>query len=219
MSRIVAILLFLGLPFISCQRDSLRIIDKPIDFSEKRIGLTKEYIRQHYGLDPEDITITPRIIVLHWIETNDFQEAYNILKPETIQYGGIVARAGNLNVSAHFLVDRDGTVYRLMKETWMARHVIGLNYYSIGVENVGGAGGVDNMTEQQIEANARLVRYLVKKYPSIKYLIGHFEYTQMEHTPYWLEKDSTYRTVKTDPSEAFMEAVRSRVKDLHLAKP
>lgn len=131
-----------------------------------------------------------------------------------ICFSPIVADAGNLNVSAHFLVDRDGTVYRLLKETWMARHVIGLNYYSIGIENVGGAGGVDNMTPQQIEANAKLVRYLVKKYPTIKYLIGHYEYTRMEQTPFWMEKDSTYRTVKTDPSKAFMQAVRAWVSDI-----
>ncbi len=215
----IAKLFLLLLVLVSCQRNTLRIVDKPIDFSEKRIRLTLDYIHQHYGLDPKDITITPQIIVLHWIETNDLHEAFNILKPETIQYGGIVANAGNLNVSAHFLVDRDGTVYRLMPETWMARHVIGLNYYSIGVENVGGAGGRDNMTPQQVEADARLVRYLVKKYPTIKYLIGHYEYTRMEHTPYWLERDSTYRTVKTDPSKAFMQAVRARVADLHLAHP
>ncbi len=211
--------LFLMFLVGSCRGDHIRIVDKPIDFSPERVRLTKEYIRQHYGMEVDDITITPKIIVLHWIETNDLDSAFQILKPDTIQYGGIVAGAGKLNVSAHFLVDRDGTIYRLMPETWMARHVIGLNYYSIGVENVGGAGGVDNMTPAQIEANARLVRYLVKKYPTIRYLIGHYEYTQMEHTPLWLEKDSTYRTVKTDPSEAFMQAVRQRVSDLHLAGP
>ena len=201
------------------QQERLHIVDRPIDFSPLRVELTKEYIRQHYGMEVEDIHITPKIIVLHWIETNDLEEAFGILKPDTLQYGGIVSRAGKLNVSAHFLVDRDGTVYRLMDESTMARHVIGLNYYSIGVENVGGVDGIDNMTPAQIEANARLVRYLVKKYPTIHYLIGHLEYTRMENTPLWLERDSTYRTVKTDPSEAFMQAVRERVQDLHLQGP
>ncbi len=201
------------------QQERLHIVDRPIDFSPLRVELTKEYIRQHYGMEVKDIHITPKIIVLHWIETNDLEEAFGILKPDTLQYGGIVSRAGKLNVSAHFLVDRDGTVYRLMDESTMARHVIGLNYYSIGVENVGGVDGIDNMTPAQIEANARLVRYLVKKYPTIHYLIGHLEYTRMENTPLWLERDSTYRTVKTDPSEAFMQAVRERVQDLHLQGP
>jgi N-acetyl-anhydromuramyl-L-alanine amidase AmpD len=212
-------LLFVALLFVSCRNEGPRIVDKPIDFSPERVRLTKEYIHQHYGLDVKDIKITLKIIVLHWIETNDLDSAFQILKPDTIQYGGIVAGAGKLNVSAHFLVDRDGTVYRLMPETWMARHVIGLNYYSIGVENVGGAGGVDNMTPAQVEANIRLVRYLVKKYPGIRYLIGHYEFTLMEHTPLWLEKDSSYRTVKTDPSPAFMQAVRKGVSNLHLEGP
>lgn len=202
-----------------CQQDKIKIIDKPIDFGEKRIQLTLNYIHDHYGLDPDNIKIIPKIIVLHWIESNDFNTSFEILKPETIQYGGVVANAGNLNVSAHFLVDRDGTIYRLMPENRMARHAIGINYYSIGVENVGGEGGKDNMTQAQIDANVRLVEYLAKKYPTIEYLIGHYEYTRFENTKFWLEKDPAYRTVKTDPSEKFMKTVRARVASLGLKTP
>ena len=107
------------------QQDKIKIMDKPIDFGEKRIQLTLNYIHDHYGLDPKNIGISPRIIVLHWIESNDFNTSFQILKPETIQYGGIVARAGNLNVSAHFLVDRDGTIYRLMPENWPSDWFLG----------------------------------------------------------------------------------------------
>ena len=49
-----------------------------------------------------------------------------------------LGKADEVNVSAHFLVDRDGTIYRLMPETRLARHVIGLNWCAIGIENVGG---------------------------------------------------------------------------------
>ena len=127
--------------------------------------------------------------------------------------------AGQVNVSIQFLVDRDGTVYRLMPETWMARHTIGLNYNSIGVENVGGGDSVDNMTAAQIEANIRLVRYLAKKYPSIEYLIGHSEYREFEGHPLWLELDDGYRTEKVDPGDRFMTAVREAVAHLGLKGP
>ena len=63
-----------------------------------------------------------------------------------------------------------------MSENWMARHVIGLNYSSIGVENVGGKGNkVDDLTKAQRQANLDLIRYLRYKYPSMQYLIGHNE--------------------------------------------
>jgi beta-N-acetylhexosaminidase len=98
----------------------------------------------------------------------------------------------------------------------MARHCIGLNYESIGVENVGGEGGVDNLTAAQLQANVRLVRYLVKKYPTLQYLIGHHEHNLFEGHPLWREKDETYRTTKTDPGARFMSAVRAAVRDLRL---
>jgi beta-N-acetylhexosaminidase len=101
----------------------------------------------------------------------------------------------------------------------MGRHVIGLNYSAIGVENVGGGKGVDNLTDAQIEANVKLVRYLAKKYPTIEYLIGHHEYTFFEGHPLWLERDPNYRTKKTDPGERFMNAVRTQVADLGLKGP
>jgi len=203
----------------SCNQNEIKIINKPIDFSENRVRLTLDYIGAHYGIYPKDITIKPKIIVLHWTESNDFDESFNIFKPGKIQYDGIVANASQLNVSVHFLVDRDGTIYRLMPETWMARHVIGINYHSIGVENVGGKGAIDNMTKKQIEANIKLVKYLANKYPTIEYLIGHYEYTNFESTRFWMEKDPTYRTVKTDPGKAFMTKVREATESLHLEKP
>jgi len=200
--------------------DDIRIVDKPIPFSEQRIALTRDYIKQHYGLTVQNIEIVPRIIVLHWTAGPTFQGSYNTFVPESLEGSRPdLAGASDLNVGIQFLVDRDGTIYRLMPETWMARHVIGLNYNSIGVENVGGARGVADLTDAQVQANIRLVRYLAHKYPTIDYLIGHYEYRQMENTPLWLERDTTYRTGKTDPGEGFMAAVREGVKDLHLKKP
>jgi len=130
-----------------------------------------------------------------------------------------IMKASALNVSSHFLVARDGTIYRLMPEIWMARHIIGLNYSSIGIENVGGKGNKkDDLTPAQVKSNIALVKYLKAKYPSIRYLIGHYEYRQMEKTSLWLEKDKAYRTVKSDPGKSFMQKVRSAVKYLKLKK-
>ena len=195
--------------------ESLRIIDKPIDFSQKRIDLTKAYIKKHYGKDVKDIKITPKIIVLHYTAIDSANASYNTMKPETLRGGRKdISKASALNVSVQFMVDRDGTVYRLMPENWMGRHVIGLNYYAIGVENV--AKDAKHLTPAQVKANIALVKYLKARYPTIQYLIGHHEYLRMEQTPLWLEKDRTYRTYKVDPGVAFMKQVRAGVSTLHL---
>ena len=192
---------------------AFEIIDRPILFGPQRITLTQQYIKRHYGIDAADITIVPRMIVVHYTAIPTLKRSYDAFYPETLPGSRRdIASASRLNVSAHFLVDRDGTVYRLMKETFMARHVIGLNLCAIGIENVG-----TDLTPAQLEADAALVRYLIEKYPTIRYLIGHYEYRRFEGSPLWLEKDPRYRTIKHDPGEAFMRALRERFPALRAA--
>ncbi len=200
--------------------NSIKIIDKPIDFGQERIDLTKEYIKKHYGFEVDNIEIVPKIIVLHWTADMSLKKSFNRLKPQRLfSDRKDIAKASSLNVSAHFLIARDGTIYRLMPENYMARHVIGLNYSSIGVENVGGKGNKkEDLTKAQLKSNIKLVRYLKEKYPTITKLIGHYEYRELEGSEEWLELDSGYRTEKKDPGEKFMRAVRSKVRDLNLTK-
>ncbi|MDM5270724.1 peptidoglycan recognition family protein [Sulfurovum sp. zt1-1] len=199
----------------------LQIIDKPIDFGKARVEMTKDYIRSHYGKRVNNIEITPKIIVLHWTAEMSLDKSFKRLQPEKLLSDRKdIVKASALNVSAHFLVARDGTIYRLMPENWMARHVIGLNYSSIGIENVGGKGNAsEDLTPAQLKSNIALIGYLKGKFPTIEYLIGHQEYTQMESTPLWLEHDKGYRTVKNDPGEHFMKNVREAVEFMHLKKP
>ena len=191
------------------------IIQKPIIFKEKRISLSKEYINQHYKLKVENIEIIPKTIVLHWTAVMDFNDSFERLNGELLYSDRKdIVKASALNVSSHFLIKRDGTIYQLMPENWMARHVIGLNYSSIGVENVGGESNKkEDLTEAQLQANIDLVNYLKSKYPSIKNVIGHHEYRQFEKTPLWLEVDDGYRTEKADPGDMFMRRVREAINE------
>ncbi len=211
-----AIIITAGLLLQSCST-SFKIIDKPISFSNERINLTEEYQKNHYGIEKENISIIPKIIVLHWTAINSLKKTFDTFNQEKLEGSRPdLTNAGQVNVSIQFVVDKNGDVYRLMPETEMARHVIGINYCSIGVENIGGENDVDDLTDDQIESNIELIRYLVKKHPTIEYLIGHFEYREFEGHPLWKEIDSTYRTEKFDPGNRFMNAVRTGVSDLHL---
>jgi N-acetyl-anhydromuramyl-L-alanine amidase AmpD len=194
---------------------SLVIVDKPIPFGEVRKKLTIEYIRAHYDPAAASIEIVPKMIVIHWTDSSTLKSVLSAFEPEKLPFWRFdIRRAGPVNVSAQFAVDRDGTVCRLMPETWMARHTIGLNRIAIGVENVGGPRWP--LTGEQLMANAELVRYLTAKYPSIGYLIGHNEYLRFRGTPLWEEKDTRYVTGKQDPGERFMAELRARVNDLRL---
>ncbi|HHO42844.1 MAG TPA: N-acetylmuramoyl-L-alanine amidase [Epsilonproteobacteria bacterium] len=215
------ILVFLSFVYGFVYGGELVIIDKPIDFSEKRVELTKEYIKSRYFMDVDSIEIIPKVIVLHWTAEGDFEKSFARFKPELLLSDRKdIAGVSSLNVAAHFLVDKDGTIYRLMPENWMGRHTIGLNFNSIGIENVGGVGDKEgDLTEAQVKANIQLVKYLKEKYETIEYLIGHHEYGNMKQTSLWLERDPNYFTHKNDPGDLFMKLVREGVDDLNLSKP
>ena len=205
---------FLIVLLVSSSCAGPNIIEKPIVFDEHRKELSLQYLNERYNLSQEEPKIEPRMIVLHWTAIPDLERSFNAFKhPELPGHRSEISGAGSLNVSAHFLVDRDGSIYRLMPEDLMARHVIGLNHAAIGVENVGGTPETP-LTDAQLRANIRLVKYLKKKY-DIDYLLGHYEYTRFEGHDLWLEVDDAYRTEKTDPGKEFMAEVRNAVKNLN----
>ena len=207
------LLIIITLIFLSCSASKV-IVDKPIVFNEERTELTRTYLLERYGLEQESPVISPKMIVLHWTVIPSLEEAFEAFDAATLpNWRPDIENVSGLNVSSQFMVDRDGTIYSLMPETNMARHVIGLNHCAIGVENVGGTKELP-LTKAQLKANIWLVEYLTNKYP-IEYLIGHYEYTNFEDHPLWLEKDKTYRTVKTDPGKDFMKKVRKATKNLN----
>lgn len=93
----------------------------------------KAYAERHYGIP--SATITPSRIVLHFSETDSATsvvEHFEASEPVLGETPG---------VCAHFVVDQDGTILRLVPETTMCRHVIGLNDRAIGIEIVQSSAG------------------------------------------------------------------------------
>ncbi|QLE00517.1 N-acetylmuramoyl-L-alanine amidase [Galbibacter sp. BG1] len=210
-TRAIMVSAIIGAIVASC---GPKIIDEPIVFNNERSELTLDYMQEHYNLDVEEPTIIPKMVVVHWTAIPSFQKSldafYDVYLPN---FRTAISGAGNLNVSSQFLVDQDGTIYRLMPETTMARHVIGLNHCAIGIENVGGPDLP--LTDAQLKSNIKLIKYLKKKYP-IDYVIGHYEYQLFEGHELWLEQDEGYRTVKTDPNVEFMTSIREALTNLDL---
>ena len=203
----------------SCH-DAQIIHKAPIQFNKERIALTQEYQLSHYGINSKSIEIEPKMIVLHWTCIASLEATLRVFNPPTFPQSSprINELPGNLNVSSHFVVDRDGSIYQLMPENWMARHVIGLNHYAIGIENIGGIDSKDDLTEAQAKANAFLVCYLKKKYPEIKYVIGHKDYLNFKNTALWLERDPNYQTDKNDPGPTFVNKVLKLVRGTESTK-
>ncbi len=211
----LALVLALCLPAACETAPEHEIVSRPISFGEQRQEMTLDYIREHYDSAATDILIDPQIVVVHWTATPTLESLYAAFEPDTLPAARAgISRGGRVNVSSQFTVDRDGSIYQLMPDNWMARHTIGLNRIAIGIENIGGSEWP--LTDEQLLANEWLIRQLVDKYEGIKYVIGHHEYLSFRDTPLWQEKDSTYFTMKVDPGDDYMARLRELLSDLGL---
>jgi hypothetical protein len=194
------------------------IVDAPMRWSDERERLTLAYRRQHSDPDATDLAIEPRVIVLHYTAGGSAKATRGYFDNVRIEAARKeLARAGAVNVSAHFVVDRDGTIYELQPATRFARHCIGLNHLAIGIENAGDEAKFP-LTEAQVAADAALVRMLARRY-RITHLLGHHEVMAFRAHPYYVERDAAYKNDKPDPGPRFMALVRARVADLGLRGP
>jgi beta-N-acetylhexosaminidase len=79
-------------------------------------------------------------------------------------------------VCAHYVIDRDGTIYQLVSTELMCRHTVGLNYTAIGIEHVGRSDGQVMGNRRQLRASLRLTRFLQGRYRiRLRNVIGHNE--------------------------------------------
>ena len=65
-------------------------------------------------------------------------------------------------VSAHYVVDKNGDIYQMVRDERAAWHAKAANSRSIGIEHVGTA--TDRLTDAQSKASAQLVRWLAAQY-------------------------------------------------------
>ncbi|NQY86160.1 MAG: N-acetylmuramoyl-L-alanine amidase [Colwellia sp.] len=198
----------------ACSNNALikkpNITQAPIIWDEQRKQLSLEYLEEHYGIVKDAPTIDPKMVVVHWTVLPTLAMTLKAFHPSLLpSYRSSISSASALNVSSQFVIDRDGSIYQLLPETTMARHVIGLNHTAIGIENIADGKNLP-MTEKQLAANTALITYLAAKY-KIEYVLGHSEYQAFRYHPLWLEKDSNYLTDKNDPDILFMNKLRAKL--------
>lgn len=196
----------------------LAVVDAPIAWPPARDAAMLVYRRIHTDPDATDTTIAPRMIVLHYTAGGSAAGTRAYFDNLHLEAGRTELRAGgDVNVSAHYLIDRDGTIYKLMPEDRMARHAIGVNHIAIGIENVGDEKKWP-LTDAQVAADAALIRDIRSRWP-IELLLGHHEVRSLDGTPWFVERDPGYRNRKGDPGPRFMARVRAAVADLGLGGP
>src|SRR5262249_8840573 len=65
---------------------------------------------------------------------------------------------------AHFVVDRDGTIYQLVRLPLACRHTVGLNWTAVGIELVGTSDAEILHNPAQLRASLALTLWLADRY-------------------------------------------------------
>jgi N-acetylmuramoyl-L-alanine amidase len=146
------------------------IVSKPIPFPAHRLAEMAAYAQRHYGID--SYVLHPRAIVEHVTATSSFASAYNTFAPD-VPDGELHQLPGTC---AHFIVDRDGTIYQLVRLNVMCRHTVGLNWAAIGIEHVGVSDAQVLADAAQMRASLALTVWLMWRYSiPLADVIGHNE--------------------------------------------
>ena len=167
---------------------------KLIPFGDTRKAQMAAYSRRHYHQDTWRLS-APKAIVLHHTAGATWQPAWWTFADNSA-YASIPGQPEKPGVSAHFIIDKDGTIYQCVPLYVRARHAIGMNWKSFGIEFVQeGVSGRDGhwMDQQilnrdkQVRAGLRLVRYLQLRFGiTDRNVIGH---AMANNSPYF--KDYT----------------------------
>jgi N-acetylmuramoyl-L-alanine amidase len=148
-----------------------RIVQKPIPFPRKRKSEMRGYARRHYGIDDYRL-LGPKVIVEHYTASDTFASAYNTFARDVPD----VELHELPGVCSHYVVDKSGRIYQLVRTSIMCRHTVGLNWTAIGIEHVGRSDGQVLGNSRQLRSSLRLTRYLQSRFRiKTRNVIGHNE--------------------------------------------
>jgi beta-N-acetylhexosaminidase len=181
------------------------IVERPIPFGAKRRREMRAYARRHYGIDDFHLR-DPKVIVEHYTVTTTLQSAYATFADD-VRDAELHELPGTC---AHFIVDKDGTIYQLVALTTMCRHTVGLNWTAFGIEQVGLTAREILNRPAQYGAVVRLTAWLRCRYGiALRNVIGHNESLS---SPYHHENVAALRRqTHADWTHAEMTPVRARL--------
>lgn len=182
MIRIVFIILLIFNNLLLPAVEKPEIIENRVSFGHKIIGKR-----------------TPDVVIIHSVYNASGGNEYDIPL--------IINQFKRYNVSAHYLIDRNGLIYRLVPDKDIAYHAgksslpdgsTNLNSRSIGIELV--TNLTDSITAVQTQKLVHLVRYLQVKYP-VKYILRHSDIAPGRKSDPWnFNWESFLAVLKTENS-------------------
>jgi beta-N-acetylhexosaminidase len=182
------------------------VVWKPIPYGAKRLSQMAAYSKRHYGHRTYHLR-DPKVIIEHYTDGTTFSGAWNTFASNAKHLGEYPGTC------AHFIIDRDGTIYQLAHLDIRCRHAIGMNHTAIGIEHVGTTASMVLHAAKQMHASIRLTLWLMQRYGiNIGNVIGHAETLE---SPYHHELYASWRCMThADFPHWAMHRYRQRVRDL-----
>ena len=193
------------------------IVQKPIAFGAERRKQMAAYSLKRYG--ESSTVLAPRVVVLHYTAGGDWRSAWSLFDSNTPNPSGIPNDLPG--TSAHFIIDKDGTIYQLLPLDLRGRHTIGLNNVALGIELVEeGSGGSSAAVRSifhrkpQIDAALALVRWLQYRFdiPN-KDVIGH---GTANDSPYFKDLEG-FKNDHSDWGAADVRLFQKRLREMDAA--
>jgi AmpD protein len=164
-----------------------------------KTGQNKENVKQETGEKTDGIKIVNRLMASGFavkekaraIDTIVLHSSYNREGEDPYSVSGVIQEYESYGVSAHYLIDRAGTIYRLVEDKNIAYHAgvsqmsdgrKNVNDFSIGIEMINTQDG--QYTSAQYAVVNQLIAHLKKQY-LIKFVVGHKDIAPDRKTDPW----------------------------------
>ena len=183
-------LLFVSLLFVinssfTWSQSELKIIDKRVNFGFRPT--------QNRNID---------VVIVHSVYNASGGDKYNV--------DLVINQFSHYRVSSHYIIGRDGAIYRLVKEKDVSFQAgksslpdgrTNVNSCSIGIELITTKDSLDAPTELQIKSLTALVKDIQSRY-KIKYVLRHSDIAPGRKTDPWnMNWEDFLKTIEDKKSE------------------
>lgn len=166
----------------------------------------RNYFRRNYG--ENQLALEPSMIVMHYTVIPSAEDTYAALSRK--------------KVTVHFMINTDGTVYRLLPTNRRCSGAYGVDHVAISIEMVARTESDLLSRSRQVFSSFCLVRHLMEQYDiPLKHVVAHYEvgegkkrvpqYTDLYDTVY----PNSYppSEMRTDPGPTYMAWLRSYLQE------
>jgi N-acetyl-anhydromuramyl-L-alanine amidase AmpD len=124
-------------------------------------------------------------VIVHSVYNKSSDDKYNV--------DLIIKQFSNYRVSSHYIIDREGTIFQLVKEKDISFQAgksclpdgrTGVNSCSIGIELITTKDSLDAPTSKQVKSLVLLVKNIKSRY-KIKYVLRHSDIAPGRKTDPW----------------------------------